>query len=153
MYRFSSLKQTILREIAQIYEDLIDQYYPKEWRDKDPQRKEYHGSALMLMNPEYTTDFIYRKVSELAQAIFSGQIDLQEAVSQFPKEEQIHWEMLIKIAIRTIWLQRTRYMEANLKNSVLNANSLNELLAIKNSSIPYAPLVPGIVPPSEVEEI
>ncbi len=141
---------------------LTTNYILKNYSDvkqkSDLADKEYFGAALLMANPNYTTDEIYRKVGEYANQLldnFYKEIQegtehcpaiiltkfLDEILQKLPESERFYWEQLIKVGVRTAWVQLVKDKYRKLKEQILNISTLDELKSVNITEADF-PLFP-----------
>jgi len=121
------LKQQKIAEASQLVKEYILRYYPDEKQKSDLADREYFSAYLLMINQNYTFEEIYKTTSMLALQIYRGQITLDEAINQFPENEQKAWEQLIKIGLRVSFVQDVKIEYANFVNRIQNAKTVEEV--------------------------
>jgi len=108
-----------IKLLSSITKRYIESYYPEVKQRSDVADKEYHGAALLLINPSYTSDEIYKKCGMYANRLLDKQTTLDEILNTFSEVERKHWEQLIKIAVRVAWVQRVKDVYRQAKKKIL----------------------------------
>jgi len=126
------IKGVLLANLDSITTDYILERYPRIKQQSDIADKEYHGAALLLINPKYTSDEIYKKCGMYANQLLDKQTTLNEVLNAFPEAERKHWEQLIKVAVRVAWVQRVKDVYRQAKKKIL----AGEFVDVNNLGFP-----------------
>ena len=133
-------KKYYLQKLDKECTDYILSYYPDTKQKSDLFDKEYHAAALLMINSSYNSDQLYKLCGNFANEILDGMKTFEEILSTVPEIERFHWEQLIKVSVRTAWLQRVKYQYYQYKEKIMKCNSVDELHSITFNFLPFPKL-------------
>jgi len=125
------LKEIKLQQLERYTPVYIERYYPEIKQRSDIADKEYYVTYLLATNNNYTSDEIYKRAGISAYKIFTGQSTLEQELTLYPEEERQAWEQLIKIALRVQFVQAVKEEYRQYLQMIQNAQTKEELEAIK----------------------
>lgn len=123
-------KQELLKMLAISTEAYILTYYPELKQRSDLVDQLTNGSLLLLTRPDYTSDYIYRQAATAVLLVMDQNVPLSQVLLQYPEDERLRWEQIIKASIRQGFLYRVKWEYWHKRDAINKATSLEELYAI-----------------------
>jgi len=154
----SRKKKELLNRLSEFITSYIFLHYPDTKQKSDLADKEFF-TTLLISKLSLTADEIANKVYEASANILSNTSTLQDEVNKLSKDETgneitftwngqtIHasfvWEQLIKVGVRTGWVQLVKQKYYEIKSQIENLASLNEVenFKVENSKLPPFPKI------------
>lgn len=123
-------KQELLKVLTTSTEVYITTYYPELKQRSDLVDQLTNGSLLLMARQDYTSDYIYRQSATAVFLVMDQNVPLSQVLLQYPEDERLRWEQIIKASIRQGFLYRVKWEYWNKKDAINNATTLEELYAI-----------------------
>ena len=136
-YTFDEIKAYRLNKLSNRTKHHIELFYPEVKQRSDAADKEYDGTALLMIDTNYTLDRIYRDAGAYANEIISGTNTVSNIVASFPAEEQPHWEQILKVATRVAWVKACKAVHAEYTALLEAAQDRAALDAVDIDNIAY----------------
>ncbi len=136
-FTFDEMKARKLVDLSAKTRSYIEGFYPEIKQRSDTADKEYDGTALLMINSNYTLDQIYRDAGLYANEIIAGTSTVDEIIATLPAEEQAHWEQILKVATRVAWVKACKAVHAEYAAILEAATDQAALDAVDLENIPY----------------